>query len=83
MFKGERYDFVSRFFAPRAGIPEDPVTGSAHTLLVPFWAKRLKKNVLHAIQVSKRRGELFLEYLGERVLIGGRTVTFFQGTIEI
>jgi len=81
--KGERYDFVSRFFAPRAGIPEDPVTGSAHTLLVPFWAKRLKKNVLHAIQVSTRRGELFLEYLGERVLIGGSTATFFQGTIEI
>jgi len=80
---GERSDFVSRFFAPRAGVLEDPVTGSAHTLLIPFWAKRLKKNLLQAIQVSKRRGELRGEYLGERVLIGGRAVTFFEGTIEI
>lgn len=81
--KGETCDFVSRFFAPRAGVPEDPVTGSAHTLLIPFWAKRLGKSVLRAVQVSKRRGELFCEHLGERVLIGGRAVTFFQGTIEI
>ena len=81
--KGETCDFVSRFFAPRAGIPEDPVTGSAHTLLIPFWAKRLGKTVLRAVQVSKRRGELFCEFLGERVLIGGRAVTFFQGMIEI
>ena len=81
--KGETCDFVSRFFAPRAGVPEDPVTGSAHTLLIPFWAKRLGKTVLRAVQVSKRRGELFCEHLGGRVLIGGRAVTFFQGTIEI
>ena len=81
--KGETCDFVSRFFAPRAGVPEDPVTGSAHTLLIPFWAKRLGKTFLRAVQVSKRRGELFCEYLGGRVLIGGRAVTFFQGTIEI
>ncbi len=81
--KGETCDFVSRFFAPRAGVPEDPVTGSAHTLLIPFWAKRLDKTVLRAVQVSKRRGELFCEFLGERILIGGRAVTFFQGTIEI
>lgn len=80
---GETRDFVSRFFAPRAGVPEDPVTGSAHTLLIPFWAKRLGKDVLRAAQVSKRRGELFCEFLGERVLIGGRAVTFFEGTIEI
>ena len=81
--EGAACDFVSRFFAPRAGVPEDPVTGSAHTLLIPFWAKRLNKTVLRAAQVSKRRGELFCEHLGERVLIGGRAVTFFQGTIEI
>lgn len=80
---GETRDFVSRFFAPRAGVPEDPVTGSAHTLLIPFWAKRLGKNVLRAAQVSKRRGELFCEFLSERVLIGGRAATFFEGTIEI
>jgi predicted PhzF superfamily epimerase YddE/YHI9 len=80
---GESRDFVSRFFAPRAGVPEDPVTGSAHTLLIPFWARRLGKNVLRAAQVSKRRGELFCEFLGERVLIGGRAVTFFEGMIEI
>jgi PhzF family phenazine biosynthesis protein len=81
--KGRSADFVSRFFAPRAGIPEDPVTGSAHTLLIPYWAARLRKNTLHAYQVSKRRGELFCEYLGDRVLIGGRVVTFLIGTIII
>ena len=81
--KGDACDFVSRFFAPRAGILEDPVTGSAHTLLIPYWAGRLKKNVLHAFQVSKRRGELFCEYLGNRVQIGGRAVTYMAGTIEV
>ena len=81
--RGERSDFVSRFFAPWAGINEDPVTGSAHSLLIPFWSKRLNKNKLHAYQVSKRSGELFCEYLGDRVLIAGRAVTFFVGTIKI
>jgi PhzF family phenazine biosynthesis protein len=80
---GDRSDFVSRFFAPRAGILEDPVTGSAHTLLIPYWAKRLGKNVLHAYQVSKRRGEIFCERRGDRVLIGGRAVTFFEGEIGV
>ena len=80
--RGDACDFVSRFFAPRAGIPEDPVTGSAHTELVPFWAKRLKKSTLHAFQVSKRGGELFCEYRGDRVGIGGRAVTFLQGEID-
>jgi PhzF family phenazine biosynthesis protein len=80
---GDRSDFVSRFFAPRAGILEDPVTGSAHTLLIPYWAKRLGKAVLHAYQVSKRRGEIFCEHRGGRVLIGGRAVTYLQGTIEV
>jgi PhzF family phenazine biosynthesis protein len=81
--KGDDCDFVSRFFAPRVGINEDPVTGSAHTLLIPFWAKRLNKNVLHAFQVSKRQGELFCEYLRDRVHIGGQAVTFLKGTIDI
>ncbi len=80
---GNEVDFVSRFFAPKLGIPEDPVTGSAHTLLVPYWSKRLGKKSLHARQVSKRRGELFCQYLGERVAIGGQAVTFFTGAIEI
>jgi PhzF family phenazine biosynthesis protein len=80
---GDACDFVSRFFAPRAGILEDPVTGSAHTLLIPYWAKRLKKNALHAFQISRRRGELFCEYKGPRVDIGGRAVTYMTGTIEV
>jgi PhzF family phenazine biosynthesis protein len=80
---GDACDFVSRFFAPRAGILEDPVTGSAHTLLVPYWAKRLKKNILHAFQISRRRGELFCEYKGPRVDIGGRAVTYMTGTIDV
>jgi len=78
---GDSCDFVSRFFAPRAGINEDPVTGSAHTLLIPYWAKRLNRNKLHAYQVSERRGELFCEYLGERVIIGGKAITFMKGEI--
>ncbi len=81
--RGSKSDFVSRFFAPRAGVLEDPVTGSAHTLLIPFWSKRLHKKTLHAFQVSKRGGELFCEHLDDRVLIGGRAVTFFRGTIEL
>jgi PhzF family phenazine biosynthesis protein len=80
---GRNSDFVSRFFAPHAGINEDPVTGSAHTLLIPFWAERLGKRELHAFQVSRRRGELFCEDLGERVKIGGRAVTYLQGTLAI
>lgn len=81
--QGDKCDFVSRFFAPRAGINEDPVTGSAHTLLTPYWAKQLHKKKLHAFQVSKRRGELFCEHLGSRVLIGGRSVTYLEGTIDV
>lgn len=80
---GRKSDFVSRFFAPRVGINEDPVTGSAHTLLIPFWAERLGKKDLHAFQVSRRRGEIFGEDLGERVRIGGRAVTYLKGKIEL
>ena len=80
---GTRSDFVSRFFAPRAGVPEDPVTGSAHSTLVPYWAKRLKKSTLHALQISKRGGELYCEDHGDRVQIAGRAVMYLQGTIVI
>lgn len=80
---GARCDFVSRFFAPRAGVPEDPVTGSAHSTLVPYWSERLKKSVLRAFQVSKRGGELFCEDRGARVQIAGKAVMYLQGTIVI
>ncbi len=80
---GEECDFVSRFFAPRLGIPEDPVTGSAHCVLVPYWSKRLGKKQLHARQVSKRGGELFCENRGERVTIAGRAVLYLQGMITV
>jgi PhzF family phenazine biosynthesis protein len=77
---GQDADFVSRFFAPRKGVPEDPVTGSAHATLVPFWAQRLGKPKLRALQVSARGGELFCEAKGERVAIAGRAVKVLEGT---
>ncbi|UCG27871.1 MAG: PhzF family phenazine biosynthesis protein [Bacteroidales bacterium] len=80
---GERSDFVSRFFAPSVGINEDPVTGSAHTTLVPFWANKLRKNKLHAYQLSGRGGELFCELAGDRVHISGKAVTYLEGEISI
>ena len=80
---GREVDFVSRFFAPRAGIPEDRVTGSAHCTLIPFWSERLGKKSLRARQVSPRGGEIFCEALGERVKIAGRATTYLKGTIEI
>jgi PhzF family phenazine biosynthesis protein len=75
-------DFVSRFFAPARGIPEDPVTGSAHCTLIPFWAERLGRERLHALQVSKRGGELFCEHRGDRVRIAGRARLYSTGTIQ-
>lgn len=80
---GEQCDFVSRFFAPRAGILEDPVTGSAHCTLVPYWAQRLGRTHLHALQVSPRGGELFCEHRGERIGIAGRAVTYSSGLLHI
>jgi PhzF family phenazine biosynthesis protein len=80
---GRNCDFVSRFFAPKAGIPEDPVTGSAHCTLVPYWSERLKKQKLHAFQVSKRGGELFCEDLRERVKIAGHAVLYSKGEIYL
>jgi len=81
--RGDRSDFVSRFFAPGLGVPEDPVTGSAHCVLIPYWAEVLGKNDLHAFQVSKRGGELFCNQAGERVTISGKAVLYLEGTITI
>lgn len=81
--RGKNSDFVSRFFASRAGIPEDPVTGSAHYTLIPYWSERLGKKKLHAFQVSARSGELFCENLGERVKIAGHAVRYSEGYLHI
>ncbi|MEM9362736.1 MAG: PhzF family phenazine biosynthesis protein [Bacteroidota bacterium] len=80
---GDEVDFVSRFFAPKCGIPEDPVTGSAHTTMTPYWSKTLGKNKLMAKQLSQRGGDLECEDLGERVKISGRAVPYLVGEIEI
>lgn len=81
--KGNKVDFVSRFFAPKLGIDEDPVTGSAHCALTPYWAKKLNKKSVHAHQVSQRGGELFCTDCGDRVVIAGRAVKFMEGSITI
>lgn len=81
--KGDNCDFVSRFFAPYAGINEDPVTGSAHTTLTPYWAKKLQKDKLTAKQISKRGGNLVCEYFGERVQISGKAVLYMIGEIYV
>jgi predicted PhzF superfamily epimerase YddE/YHI9 len=79
---GDTVDFVSRFFAPGAGVPEDPVTGSSHCTLVPYWAARLAKNTLTAKQLSARGGDLLCELHGERVVIAGHVVEYLRGEIE-
>jgi len=76
-------DFVSRFFAPKQGVPEDPVTGSAHCTLTPYWAKRLGKAALQAYQLSRRGGALSCTLNGERVGIGGRAVLYMKGEISV
>ena len=76
-------DFVSRFFAPGAGIDEDPVTGSAHCTLIPFWAERLGKSEMVAHQISARGGELFCRQRGDRVEVAGRATLYLAGSIEI
>ncbi|MCA1637585.1 MAG: PhzF family phenazine biosynthesis protein [Acidobacteria bacterium] len=81
--KGKSADFVSRLFAPRIGIPEDPVTGATHCSLIPYWAKQLGKEKLYARQLSKRGGELFCESNGERVKIGGNAVLYLKGEIYV
>jgi len=80
---GDKIDFVSRFFAPRVGIDEDPVTGSAHTVLIPFWAEKLGKTEMKAMQLSSRGGTLFCRLRGDRVDIGGRAVTYLKGEIYL
>ena len=80
---GEDCDFVSRFFAPAHGVPEDPVTGSAHCLLIPYWAARLKKTHMTARQISRRGGVLYCEIRGNRVGIGGRAALYLEGFIRI
>lgn len=79
----KEYDFISRFFAPAFGINEDPVTGSTHTMLIPYWSKTLNKTKLLAKQVSKRGGVLYCKSMGERVEIGGKATTFLIGKILI
>ena len=81
--RGSQSDFVSRFFAPAVGIPEDPVTGSAHCVLAPYWSSELNKKNLHALQISKRGGELFCTHAGDRVKISGKAVLYLEGVITI
>jgi PhzF family phenazine biosynthesis protein len=81
--QGDKYDFVSRFFAPNAGINEDPVTGRAYCTLIPYWADKLGKNKMKAFQLSKRTGEIDCEFLGDRVLIGAKAVLYLKGDISL
>jgi predicted PhzF superfamily epimerase YddE/YHI9 len=80
---GENCDFVSRFFAPAAGVPEDPVTGSAHCTLIPYWAGRLGRTELFARQISARGGELWCALRGDRVTMAGKSVLYLRGAIEV
>lgn len=81
--KDQKYDFVSRFFAPSVGVPEDPVTGSAHTVLTPFWSKKLNKKKMVARQLSERGGTLYCSLNDNRVLIGGAAITYMTGQISV
>ena len=80
---GEMCDFVSRYFGPSFGVPEDPVTGSAHCMLIPYWAKRLEKSSLDARQISARGGRLWYEDRGDRAGIGGTAVMYLEGRITV
>ena len=80
---GREVDFVSRFFAPLVGVPEDPATGSSHCTLTPYWAKRLGRRRLHARQLSARGGEMWCEDRGDRVAIAGRAVKYLEGSIDV
>ncbi|HLH06043.1 MAG TPA: PhzF family phenazine biosynthesis protein [Terriglobales bacterium] len=77
------YDFISRYFAPAKGIPEDPVTGAAHCMLAPFWAKRLNKQEFRAFQASKRGGEIICRLVGDRIELQGECVFYMEGEVEI
>jgi len=76
-------DFVSRYFTPKEGVPEDPVTGSAHCVLAPYWAKRLKKDTFHARQVSRRGGDVYCALNGDRVRLSGHAVLYSKGEVYI
>jgi PhzF family phenazine biosynthesis protein len=80
---GKEVDFVSRFFAPIAGVDEDPVTGSAHSQLIPFWSEKLGKNKMQAKQLSKRGGDIYCEQNGDRVVIGGECAFYMKGEISL
>ena len=81
--KGDSFDFVSRFFAPNTGIDEDPVTGSTHAMLIPFWSERLGKTEMTAAQLSQRGGVLQCTDQGERVLIGGQAICYLRGELLV
>lgn len=81
--QGKNADFVSRFFAPQAGINEDPVTGSAHTTLIPYWSQKLRRRNMTALQLSKRGGKLYCDDLGDKVKISGKAVTYLVGHIAV
>jgi PhzF family phenazine biosynthesis protein len=81
--RGKKVDFVSRFFAPIAGIDEDPVTGSAHSQLIPFWNEKLSKKLMQAQQLSERGGDIYCEQNGNRVIMGGKAVFYMKGEIVI
>ena len=81
--RGTKSDFVSRFFAPSAGVNEDPVTGSAHTTLIPYWSNKLDKTSMHAEQLAERGGVLCCEDKNDRVLIGGNAIEYLKGEINI
>ena len=80
---GKSVDFVSRFFAPIAGIDEDPVTGSAHSQLIPFWSEKLGKTILYAKQLSDRGGDIYCEQNGDRVTMGGKCFFYMKGEFDI
>jgi len=77
------YDFVSRYFAPAKGMPEDPVTGAAHCMLTPYWAERTGKTVFRAFQASRRGGEMICRLLGDRVELEGSCVFYLEGEVEV
>jgi len=81
--KSSSYDFITRFFAPKYGVPEDPVTGSAYTQLAPYWASRTGKKRFNVKQVSSRGGELSCEIVDDRVLISGKAIKYMEGKIKI
>ena len=80
---GKKVDFVSRFFAPAEGVDEDPVTGSAHSQLIPFWTEKLGKTKMKAKQLSQRGGDLWVEQKGDRVIMAGKCVFYMKGEIKI